>query len=341
MATPENKECLDLFGAPLSPDGAALSDVLESLETDDDQASDSSASETARTQELSEGSECAIQTLYEGPPKCKCCKNWVEEYPDDLRMDVEEQPETKKKALVVRMCKNHDKGKPLALDSVVVQSLCLKKILCEVFEGYKGVTASLKSVVFKSPFRPFHYRWDRFTTILERQKQDDPDAAAFTQLLYDTLDAELREGREEIKDHLHHGVITYPLLWALFEPGTLVFTTQEGLDRFLIVSSCGYHEDGYLRISAKFVDWDGEKFGYASAPIIVCEFDGTRDITDLHVHPASFLSSREEKEAKAISRGQKFHGLAGFRYMAFSGMMREEVDARQSVTWNVRFMSFA
>jgi hypothetical protein len=86
-----------------------------------------------------EGSECATQTLYEGPPKCNCCKNWVEEYPDDLRMQVEEQA---------------DDGKALVLDSVVVQSLSLKKTLGEVFEGYKGITASLKKLVFQVSFPP-------------------------------------------------------------------------------------------------------------------------------------------------------------------------------------------
>src|SRR5690242_10951676 len=89
-----------------------------------------------------EGSQCAIQTLYQAKERCKCCKNWVAEYPDDLRVAIENQHETKQKALVVRMCKRHGaaSGKPLALHSIVVQSPSLKKTLAQLFEGYKGIT---------------------------------------------------------------------------------------------------------------------------------------------------------------------------------------------------------
>ena len=63
----------------------------------------------------------------------------MEAYPDDLRRTVEEQDETKQKALVKRMRKNHGDGKALVLDSIVVQSLSLKKTLSEVLGGYKGI----------------------------------------------------------------------------------------------------------------------------------------------------------------------------------------------------------
>ncbi|KAM4066215.1 ATPase family associated with various cellular activities (AAA) domain-containing protein [Hirsutella rhossiliensis] len=63
----------------------------------------------------------------------------------------------------------------------------------KVFKGYRGITASLKSVVFKAPFRRFSYRWERLTKFLEHQRQKDPESAAFFQLLYDPVDAEPRE----------------------------------------------------------------------------------------------------------------------------------------------------
>lgn len=105
------------------------------------------------------GAHCTIQTLYEGRSRCFCCKNWVKEYPKDLRTAMEEQAGTKQKALVARMAKNHGDGKPLVLNSIVVQSSSLRKTLEEVFQGYRGITASLKKLVFKAPFHPFYYRW--------------------------------------------------------------------------------------------------------------------------------------------------------------------------------------
>lgn len=272
--------------------------------------------------ETVEGSECSIQTLYEGNPKCQCCKNWVIDYPEDLRVAVEEQLEAKQKALVVRMGKNHgsDGGKPLVLHSVVVQSSALKQTLSEVFDGFKGITPSLKKLVFRAPFKPFHHRWNRFTQILERQKQEDPGAAAYTQLLYDVLDAEIRDVRTEVADLLDNGVITYPLLWALFEPGVTVFTESRQQPCFSVVESRGYDRQNFT-VTAKFVDWDGDHFGYATKHVRINAFGGTRAITDLPSFPASFHPSCAEVKANAIARGRKFRELAGVHYRAYSGII--------------------
>lgn len=328
-------EPLLIAGAP------SLSSVVRDLEpiekidahTDFDSDSESISQRGAKVPNAShqdkvvEGSKCAIQTLYEGPPKCDCCKNWVEEYPDDLRMAIEEQQQTKQKALVVRMRKNHGDGKPLVLDSIVVQSTSLKKTLGEVFEGYQGITASLKKLVFRSPFHPFYYRWELFEQIMQRQKLEDPDAAVYTQLLHDVLNSELRDVMTEIDDHISNGVITYPLLWALFEPGIRILTLKDGEpDRFFIVDSCNYnHEKGYFGIVVKFVDWDGHRFGYNRTAVAICQYSGTRAVNELNVIPASFHLSRQQTEANAIARGRRFVELRGYHYVAYSGTFTYEV----------------
>lgn len=276
------------------------------------------------------GSECAIQTLYEGPPKCRCCKNWVEEYPDDLRMAVEEQEQTKQKALVVRMRKNHGEGRALELDSIVVQSQSLKETLGEVFEGYQGITPSLKKLVFRAPFRPFFYRWALFEKIFQRQKLEDPESARYTQLLYDVLQSELRDEMDEVDDLVAHRVITYPLVWALFEPGSrIVAIGNDQPDRFFIVDDCAYNQhDGYFGISVTFVDWNGQHFGYTKTALAIWQYNGTRDIAKLNVMPDSLCPSRKEREADAIARGRLFMKLRGFHYIAYSGPFLQRIDGR-------------
>lgn len=275
------------------------------------------------------GLECAIQTLYEGPPKCECCKNWVEEYPEDLRMAIEEEEQSKQKALVVRMRKNHGDGKALVLDSVVVQSESLKTTLGQVFEGYQGITSSLKKLVFRAPFHPFHYRWEKFRQVLERQKVEDPESASYTQLLYDVLHRELRDTMAEIADLIAHGVITYPLLWALFEPGTRVVAVQDGQpDRFFIVSNYAYnHEKDFFDMAATFVDWEGSRFAYTKTRMAIGLFGGTKTITDLRVMPAALYPLRQEAEASAIARGRRFVELRGYHYVAYQGSVKFKADA--------------
>lgn len=274
-----------------------------------------------------EGSEYAIQTLYEGKPKCTCCKNWVDTYPEDLLAQVEDQPETKQKAIVVRMRRNHaaenaERGKSLVLDSVVVQSESLKSTLGEVFDGYRGITASLKRLVFKAPFHPFHYRWQRFGKILERQKGEDPVAAGYSQILYDLLRSELDYVMSEIQDMTEHGVVTYAKLWSLFEPGELVIATNTLQQQICIVESSEYkhnNSDSHVIIKAKYIDWNGEMLGYSSKEFRIDRFSGTRSIAELELCPVTLHPDGEDIANKAVDRGRRFRELCGIHHKAYSG----------------------
>jgi len=203
---------------------------------------------------LEEGEKCEIQTLYEGAPKCTCCKNWVEEYPENLRVNIEQEKEIKQKAIVVRMRKSHSDGKLLELDSVIVQNSSLKQTLSEVFNGYQGITTLLKKLVFKAPFHPFYHQWDQFSDILEKQKKEDHPGYLFSQLLYKVLHAEIRGEMDEIKDHTEQGIVTFKLLWALFEPGSLLFSLVDEKERLFTLSDYSYLQNGCLTLYTIFVD---------------------------------------------------------------------------------------
>lgn len=310
-----------------SDDCQLQSETLSLSSIEELESNDEFGFEHPTQEQPTKGSECTIQTLYEGPQECKCCTNWVEEYPGDLRKAVEDKPETKQKALVVRMAKSHEDGKLLVMDSIVVQSPSLKKTLGEVFEGYKGITASLKKLVFKAPFHEFYYRWGRLSEILERQRRDDPVAATYTQLLYDVLGAELADLRLEIVDLLFHGVITYPHLWAIFEPGALIVKKFDDYEQFYIAQNCEYGL-GVLHVNASLIDWDGTRFGYESVTHEINAFSGTQAIEDLVVLPASSHPSRSQAEAKAIARGRQFRELRGVHYKAYSGRINYTVQGR-------------
>ncbi|KAJ4139718.1 hypothetical protein NW768_001061 [Fusarium equiseti] len=278
-----------------------------------------------------EGEECRIQTLYEGAPKCNCCTNWVEEYPDNLRMNIEQEKEIKQKAIILRMRKSHSDGKLLELDSVVVQNSSLKQTLSEVFDGYQGITTSLKKLVFKAPFHPFYYRWNRFSDILERQRKENHPGYLFSQLLYKKLHAELRDEMAEIKDHMEQGVVTHNFLWALFEPGLLLFGIVDGKERFFIVEDCSYDREGHFILFTKFVDWNGHEFGYNNKASKICRFYGTENIAQLPIYPFHFHPSASGVKERAIERGRKFQELQGTHYKAYSGPLKLEVGRDQTI----------
>lgn len=109
------------------PNADALSEVLEAIGQNGLNAPDMSTQSDIEAKEWTDGllekpsthgHEYGRNFLYEGPPKCKYCIKWVEEYPDDLRELAEEKEDTKAKAIVARMKKSHEDEKPLVLDSI-------------------------------------------------------------------------------------------------------------------------------------------------------------------------------------------------------------------------------
>jgi hypothetical protein len=101
------------------------------------------------------GKESSVKALYEGPQKCSCCINWVEEYPDNLKEGLLGTREIQKHAIVTKNIRNHKGTKPTALHSIDIQSPSLKKVLERVFEGYRGITPGLDNLTFSTPFQAF------------------------------------------------------------------------------------------------------------------------------------------------------------------------------------------
>jgi hypothetical protein len=130
-----------------------------------------SPSNTQNKPKFAQGMKPEAMTLFEGPPKCTCCINWVEEYPDDIKENIEGAEGTRQYALLVRKRKSHNKDNPdpLELDSILIHSPLVKRVLEGVFEGYPGITVKLEHLSFKAPFAPFLHRW----TTLEKAAQSE------------------------------------------------------------------------------------------------------------------------------------------------------------------------
>lgn len=263
------------------------------------------------------GMMCDVKNLWEGKQKCVCCTNWVEEYPDDVTPNPEETEAVQRYALIVRNKKSHGStGKAMMVHTIIVQSPLLKPLLEEVFEGYEGITATLKKVTFSKPFAPFFYRWSRFKKAVEAQ--EDETTRAHAKLLYDVLYKELDETINTYADLLSHGVITYKYLWSLFKPGDLLLCQFKGEEMIMKLQSSDY-ESGGLALYCKYIDWNGSSFGYASQNFNIQPFDGTKPITDLDAYPIQFNSESGAIESRLSARGRNFEKLQGYHYKMYKG----------------------
>ncbi|KAE8161541.1 P-loop containing nucleoside triphosphate hydrolase protein [Aspergillus tamarii] len=262
------------------------------------------------------GSICEVHNLYESNPDKRGRTTWTKEYPDDLTVPAEDT-ESGQYALLVRNVKCYDGRKPLEIHSIVVQSELLKKFLAKVFKNYPGLTMTLKRVEFRPPFMPFVHRWEEF--LKAREEVKDPKTESLIDLLYNILEGELRETITRRKDLILNGVVTHDLLWTIFEPGVHVYCIYGDHERVFQLVSASTNCEGVFVVSAKYVDYDGNGFGYRKQSRCIPPFQGTLPITALPIFPLNFHPGAGAVRDNLISRGRLWEEHSGYHYKQYEG----------------------
>lgn len=126
---------------------------------------------------------------------------------------------------------------------------------------------------------------------------------------------------------LENGLITFDLLWALWKPSTLAYTTTYGSHdepRVFKVEMAEKHQSflrgSYYYIEGKYFEYDGKQFGYGSMSEEVGEFRGARKITSLPCYPLKYHKDEAQLRKQLIERGKKFVALGGVHYKSHQGM---------------------
>jgi len=250
----------------------------------------------------------------------------VDKYPEDVQ-DAAENEETEKFAVVVRNVKSNDSRKTLEAESIVIQSPWLKTALGQILKDYPGIACELKRLTFDAPFQPFVHRWAEFTEFMRSDNLDDT-TKEHLKMLHDILQYEIGDSIKAFEDYVLNGVITFPHLWMIFQPGSLVLAAHKGpLSAFELDESefmenqCGK----FLQLRCDCVDYGGKSFGRYTEKINVPEFIGTKKIVGLNAYPLAFHENPAAVCAALTQRGQIFEKLAGHHYQAYEG---------SAITWD-------
>ena len=244
---------------------------------------------------------------------------WEEWSPDDIDIDPEETSESKQYALIVRREKQMGQKSSLILHSITIQSPLIREVLGVVFDGYKGMTTRLKDLTFKAPFHEFFYRWDRFQ---QQIKETDAVVLEHMKLLQDIISGEIQLHLEKRQELLVNGLVTFDYLWALFEPDTVIYGQQDGQDGLFKLVSSSYRKLGKMKmfiLTCRYIDCDGDAFGYVTQSLTLDDFDGIKPISELSVMPINLHSRTDELWDRLQKRGECFVGLNGFHYKSYSG----------------------
>jgi len=126
---------------------------------------------------------------------------------------------------------------------------------------------------------------------------------------------------------LQNGLITFDLLWALWKPNTLAYTTTYGSHdepRVFKVEMAEKHHSimkgEYYYIEGKYFEYDGKQFGFGSMSEEIGDFRGARKITSLGCYPLEYHKAEAQLRKDLIERGKKFVSLGGVHYKSHQGM---------------------
>ncbi|KAI4114520.1 MAG: hypothetical protein LQ338_007997, partial [Usnochroma carphineum] len=176
-------------------------------------------------EEKDRGSNAPVRTFYEGPPRCKCCINWVEKPPAQIPEATRERYD--QAAIRVYRRKGGEKlyGGVLGqrIDEIEIQSPVIIKAIQPLLAKVGMQIHSERQGLHMS--RPFKQLYSAHSKILGLVQQYEPGSVERTHLdiLSQTLD-ELFADLSEKLTHLNaEKRITCVHLWTLFPKGIIVY----------------------------------------------------------------------------------------------------------------------
>ncbi|CAK7204706.1 hypothetical protein SEUCBS139899_007466 [Sporothrix eucalyptigena] len=141
------------------------------------------------------------------------------------------------------------------------------------------------------------------------------------------LEKDYEAVKNSLNPLLENGLITFDLLWALWKPNTLAFTTTYGSTdqpRVFKAEMAEKHfslmKGDFYYIEGKYFEYDGKRFGFGSVADEIGEFRGARKITSLPLYPLKYHKNEEQLRKDLIDRGKKFVALSGVQYKSYDGM---------------------
>lgn len=124
------------------------------------------------------------------------------------------------------------------------------------------------------------------------------------------------------------GTVIYDLVWALFKPNTIAYTTTYGNKddpRCFRVDYC-YEQENWLTgeknwmIEGRYLEYDGKVFGFGEHYVSIGEFRGSKKISNLNAYPMKFHKNPDKLREELIERGKKFVSMQGMNYVRQDGL---------------------
>ncbi|RDA88566.1 hypothetical protein CP532_5881 [Ophiocordyceps camponoti-leonardi (nom. inval.)] len=265
-------------------------------------------------------------------------RSWTDKKPDDFE-EASENEETAKYAVIVRKQKPQDAdGKALVIDSLIIQSPYLKRVLADVLEDYPGILTDVARLKLWAPFECLVHRWDRLEAAARDPSLEGP-AKEHLQLLMEIMRQELGPIIQLRDDYFKNRAVAFEHVWTLFPPGCTVLGLKNGKPvaakfrrGYYAETNCGK----MYFLQCRIIDWDGSTMGWTDLDQQIPAFLGTMPFASLPCHPLEYDDSAAAVKRMLMDRGRRFEALAGYCYRAYRGVALWHPEPRKTIRERVQ-----
>ncbi|KAI9766368.1 MAG: hypothetical protein M1840_006632 [Geoglossum simile] len=217
---------------------------------------------------------------------------------------------------------SQDKENKYYTEYVDVKSEGLQDILREIFKDVNGISLGEdKPSVHPALLLTYLPQLEAYQTIHSTHSSIQ-HLKLLTQYLTDHYDATLKRFNALLKE----GKISFDLLWILFQPNTLVYTTCPGSDqpRYLKFNFGQMEQSSqgecFFKLDCRYLDYNRKIFGEVETSLAVAEFRGTKKVNTLDVFPLQYHEQAEKLKDALTARGRKFISLMGIYHRNYKGI---------------------
>ncbi|KAF4939027.1 Cell division cycle protein 48-like protein [Colletotrichum fructicola] len=211
--------------------------------------------------------------------------------------------------------------------TLTVNSSFLLQAFRDVIRSYPTVASDFLSPFdLESPFQMLMHYWEELKTYGE--ETDNSDMRIHLGLLFQFMFHELGAHRQTLLSMLQKKQVTFSTAWALFRPGTLLYTKVLHYPWVLVCKKTAYEQNKsigpYLEVHATYTDFNGTDVGEATHIIRIAQKqqfggDSPAFITDLPIYPRRYLED-EGLDAQLEERGRKFLRFQEMSVEAYDGI---------------------
>jgi hypothetical protein len=248
-------------------------------------------------------------------------------------------------------CESLDKKTKVTTSYVDVKSEHLRDVLRDVLKDVKGISLNESKLSVSYVHAAYEVTTHSskveqnllYTALPELElcqswndiSPPDQEGTSHLGLLVDYLRSAYADTTQSMLSLLPTGDITYDLLWALFKPNALVYTTCSGTHK----PRCVRYNFGeekktmagtkYWSLDCSYLDFNGEDLGLFPVELKIAKFRGAKHINALEAFPLQYHAEAKSVRADLLGCGRKFMSLSGTHHRYCNGSAFYVRDGQQ------------